>query len=538
MLHRLVGRAIFADCDGVVGPHVQVRNLHEGGQTHGGTLVIGEHEEGAAVRTGVGAQQDAVGDGAHGELAHAEVELTAVLAAVRPLLGGALSRGEGLSALEVGLIGAAEVGGAAPEFRHDGCDGVQSGAGSATGGDVLADFESGLEVIDGLVEAFRKLAGLDAVVQGSLVRVGLAPCVVLLVPFLVGFETALGDLAGVGERLFVNVEGLLRVVAEELLEAGDGLGAQLGAVGGRVVGLARGRPCDQGVDLDELRLVRGGGAGLGDGVGQAFDVLLVGAVRLDEAELVGVPAVCLEALEHVLGQHQVGVAFDLDAVGIEDHGQVTELLVGGEGGGFAGDALFDIAFTADDPDVVVERGLAFRSFRIEQATLETLAIGEADGGGEALAQRTGGHFDARGQAVFRMTRGTGVGAATEVLQIVQGQAVAGEVQLDVLGEGGVATGKNEAIAAFPVGVVRIMLDEVLVQGVGDRRQGDGGTRVAVSRTLNRVGRQDLGHLDGAFVQLGLLEFGHGLLSFQLVGPRIRLVPSARRPHIAFPIVAM
>ena len=77
-----------------------------------------------------------------------------------------------------------------------------------------------------------------------------------------GFETALGDLAGVGEGLFVNVEGLLRVVAEELLEAGDGLGAQLGAVGGRVVGLARGRPCDQGVDLDELRLVRGGGAGL------------------------------------------------------------------------------------------------------------------------------------------------------------------------------------------------------------------------------------------------------------------------------------
>ena len=262
MLHRLVGRAIFADCDGVVGPHIQVRNLHEGGQTHGGTLVIGEHEEGAAVRTGVGAQQDAVGDGAHGELAHAEVELTAVLAAVRPLLGGALSRGEGLSALEVGLVGAAEVGGAAPEFRHDGCDGVQSGAGSATGGDVLADFEGGLEVVDGLVEAFRKLAGLDAVVQGSLVRVGLAPCVVLLVPFLVGFETALGDLAGVGEGLFVNVEGLLRVVAEELLEAGDGLGAQLGAMGGRVVGLARGRPCDQGVDLDELRLVRGGGAGL------------------------------------------------------------------------------------------------------------------------------------------------------------------------------------------------------------------------------------------------------------------------------------
>ena len=352
-----------------------------------------------------------------------------------------------------------------------------------------------------------------------------------------GFETALSNLACVSQSLFVDVEGLFRIVAEQFLEACDGFGAQLGAVRRRIVGLARGRPSDQGVDLDELRLVRGSLTSLGDGVGQAFDVLLVGAVRLDEAELVGVPAVCLEALEHVLGQHQVGVAFDLDAVGIEDHSQVAQLLVGSEGCSFAGDTFFDIAFAADDPDVVVERGLACRSFRIKQATLEALAIGETDGGSEALTQRTSGHFDARGQAVFRMTRGTGVSAATEVLQIVQGQAVAGEVQLDVLGEGGVATGKNEAIAAFPVGIVRIMLDEMLVQSVGDRRQGDGGTRVAVSRTLNRVGRQDLGHLDGAFVQLGLLEFGHGLLSFQLVGPRIRLVPSARRPHIAFSIVA-
>lgn len=99
---------------------------------------------------------------------------------------------------------------------------------------------------------------------------------------------------------------------------------------GRIIGLARGRPCDQGIDLDELRLVRSGLASLGDGVGQTLDVLLVGAVRLDEAELVGVPAVGLEALEHVLSQNQIGVAFDLDAVGIEDDGQVAQLLVGSE----------------------------------------------------------------------------------------------------------------------------------------------------------------------------------------------------------------
>ena len=81
---------------------------------------------------------------------------------------------------------------------------------------LLADFEGGLKVVKGLVEAFRQFAGLQTVVQGSLVRVGLAPSVELLVPFLVGFETALGNLASVSQSLFVNVEVLFRIVAEEL----------------------------------------------------------------------------------------------------------------------------------------------------------------------------------------------------------------------------------------------------------------------------------------------------------------------------------
>ncbi len=52
-----------------------------------------------------------------------------------------------------------------------------------------------------------------------------------------------------------------------------------------------------------------------------------------------------------------------------------------------------------------------------------------------------------------------------------------------------ATGKDEAIAAFPVGIIRIVLDEVLVQRVGDGRQGDGGAGVAGACLLNRVSRR-------------------------------------------------
>lgn len=83
-----------------------------------------------------------------------------------------------------------------------------------------------------------------------------------------GFETALGNLASVSQSLFVNVEVLFRIVAEDFLEAGNSLGTQLGTVGGRVVGLARGRPSNQGVNLDELRLV-----------GAAFSALAMTSAR-------------------------------------------------------------------------------------------------------------------------------------------------------------------------------------------------------------------------------------------------------------------
>ena len=312
-----------------MGPHVQVRDLHECGQTHSRTLVIGELEERAVERAGVGAEQDAVGDGTHRELAHAEVQLAAVFGLLRPSAGLVGGRAEGLCAVDVGVVGATEIGGTAPQLRHDLSDGVEDLAGGLTSGDTLADFLSCFEGVDGLVEAFRQLVCLDALIQGGLVRVGLLPGGELLVPLLVGLETALGDLTGMGEGFLVDREVDVRVEAEFLLQAGDSLGTELGAVGSLVVGLARGRPCDERVDLDEVRTV-GDGLGLVDGRGERLDVLLVGAVGLDEGHFVGVPAVGLVTLEDVLGEGELGVAFDLDVVRIEDHEEIAELLVASE----------------------------------------------------------------------------------------------------------------------------------------------------------------------------------------------------------------
>ena len=91
VLDRLVGRAVLAEADGVVRPHVRHRQLHQRGQPHGVAHVVGEHQERAAVDAGVAVQRDAVHGRAHGVLADAEVHRAAVRA--RPPEPGAVPLG-------------------------------------------------------------------------------------------------------------------------------------------------------------------------------------------------------------------------------------------------------------------------------------------------------------------------------------------------------------------------------------------------------------------------------------------------------------
>ena len=80
--------------------------------------------------------------------------------------------------------------------------------------------------------------------------------------------------------------------------------------------------------------------------------------------------------------------------------------------------------------------------------------GEADGGGDALAERPSGEFDAGGVVVFGVAGGFAVQLA-EVFQVIQREVVAGEVQGGVLQHGGVAVGENEAVTVVPLGVGRV-----------------------------------------------------------------------------------
>ena len=313
----------------------------------------------------------------------------------------------------------------------------------------------------------------------------------------------------------VGVEHLLGVGAQGFLQAFEGLGAQLGAVDAAGVLLAGGRPTDDGAQRDE-RGLRGLGLRGVEGIVQGGGVLLVGAVLAEPVDALDVPAVGLVAGEDVLGEGDRGVVLDGDVVVVPDDGDVAELLGAGEGGGLGGDALFEAAVAGDDVDVVVEDGLAEGGLGIEQAVDAAGVHGEADGGGDAGAQRAGGDLNALGVAVFWVAGGQGAGG-TKRLNVVEFEAEAGQVELDVLGQRGVAGREDEAVTTDPARIRRVDVHDLVVEEVGGGGERDGGTGVARSGLLNGVGGEDLSGLDRFVIDVIPVKCHGGL---QLLGPSV------------------
>ncbi len=71
LLDGLVGRAVFAQADGVVREHVDDALLHQRAHAHTVARVVGEHQEGAAVGQEAAVQRHAIHHGHHAEFAHA-----------------------------------------------------------------------------------------------------------------------------------------------------------------------------------------------------------------------------------------------------------------------------------------------------------------------------------------------------------------------------------------------------------------------------------------------------------------------------------
>ncbi|MCY1354613.1 hypothetical protein D9M69_409980 [compost metagenome] len=466
LLDRLVGRAVFTQADGVVGVDEEHALLHQRGHAHGVAGVFHEHQEGRAVGDETTVQGDAVHDGAHAELANA----------IEQVVAGGVLCGHALAAFPQGQVGAGQVSRAAEEFRQQRTEGVQgvlaglaAGDGFALGGH-FGDIGVGLGG-----EVGRQLA-LDAALEfrGQ-----------LRVSGGIGGETLVpgrfaGSAGGLGVPLGIDLgrdfEGRVGP-AQGSAGQGDFVVTQRCAVALFLALLVRRAEADHGLAADQGRTV----AGLARGLDGGPD--LVGVMAVDVAD--HLPAVGFEALRGVVGEPAVDFAVDGDAVVVVEGDQLVQALGAGQGADFMGNAFHHAAIAEEHVGVVVDDVVAIT---VELRSQGLFGDGEADGVGEALTQRAGGGFHAGGVAVFRVARGAAAQLA-EVLQVLDAEVVAGQVQQRVVQHRAVAVGQHEAVAVGPLGVVRVVLQVIPPEHFGDIGHSHGGAGVAAVGFLHRIHAQ-------------------------------------------------
>ena len=199
-------------------------------------------------------------------------------------------------------------------------------------------------------------------------------------------------------------------------------------------------------------------------------------------DTLGVPAVGVEAGQHVLRPGHRGGAVELDVVVVVERDQLAQPEVAGEAGGLGGDALLEVAIGAEGVGPVVDDLVAGP---VELGGQPALGDGHAHRVGEALAQRAGGGLDARGHAELGVARRARAHLA-EALELLERQVVAGEVEHRVEEHAGVAGAEHEAVAVEPVGRRGGVLEELRPEHVGHRRRAHGRPGVAAVGLLDAV----------------------------------------------------
>ena len=166
---------------------------------------------------------------------------------------------------------------------------------------------------------------------------------------------------------------------------------------------------------DQARLV---GHRLG-GEQRLFDFF--GIMAVDRSN--DMPTVGFEALRRVVGEPAFDMAVDGDAVVVPESDQLAETEGAGQRAGFVRNAFHQAAVAEENVGVVIDDLVAGL---VELGGQHLFGQREANGIGDALAERAGGGLDAGRVAEFRVARRLGMQLA-EILEIVDGDVVAGQV---------------------------------------------------------------------------------------------------------------
>ncbi len=416
----------------------------------------------------------AVDHRAHTELADAEEDVAA---------GGVDV--EAGRVLEDGLGGGREVSGSTEEFRNDACDGIHDDLTGVAGGDGLG---IGTSREDGnlLLPVLGELGFDGAFELSSGLWVGLLVLLELLLPRVVGVLATELDGVPVGACFVGHVEGLVFGPAEILLGGLDCVCAERFAMNLAGAGLGA-AVADDGADADERGLGRLS-LGCKDCVLDRLEIVAVG-------DVLDVPVIGLEAPGHIFGKAELGGAVERDEVVVVEDDELAEAEGAGQRCGLMRDAFHHVAVAAEDVGVVIDDVVGVA---VVDGGEVLLCRGDADSHAEALTERAGGDLDAGGLAVLGVAGGVRSPLA-ELLELLHGKVVTGEVQRAVEQRGGVAVRQDEAVAVDPLGVRGIVLHQLVVQQIGDGGAAEGRAGVAGLGFFNSIDGEEAEGVDGKLI---------------------------------------
>ena len=380
LFHGLMGRAVLAEADGIVGKHEDIAKFHQRGHAQGVARVFGEHQKGARIRDKAAVQGEAVADRRHAELARAIMQIIAVF---RGLADRRRTR-------PAGEIRAAQVSRAAQQLRQmrgKRGNGILRGL---TGGHGLGPRRAGGDICFGQPAPVGGQLALQAAlifrgqfrVRRAVAGIHFPPCrFPLPAPF-----------ARVPGRVIFSRDHKRRVAPAQFgARPGDLFGAERRAVTGRAARL-RGR-----APADDRVAAKNTGAGL---IGERLLQSLPDGLRVmpvNSAERL--PAAGLEAGRDILAEPAGGVAVDRDPVAVIDHDQLAKPQCAGQRTDLVRYALHEAAVAHKGISVVIDDG---EISAVEAGREHGLGQRHAHGIGQPLTERAGGRLDAGRLAVFRV----------------------------------------------------------------------------------------------------------------------------------------
>ncbi len=186
------------------------------------------------------------------------------------------------------------------------------------------------------------------------------------------------------------------------------------------------------------------------------------------------PAVGFKAFPHIFSESDRGSAVDGNPVVVVKADQLVQTEMTGQRGCFGSNPFHQTAVASVDICIMVDDG---KIGAIEFGSKPSFSKSHPYSSSKSLPQRPGSHFNSGGQSIFRMPR-CPAAPLPELLDLLEGEIVAGKMQQRIKQHRTVPGGKNKTIAIGPVRSARIVFQITRPEGIGHRRPPHGQTRMA------------------------------------------------------------